>query len=95
MTNSAEDVTLTAIITGRVQGVGYRQFVRHHATRLHLTGWVRNRADNSVEVVASGPQAAVTTLLDLLRQGPPHARVTTVGEDWSPRTGLPDGFEIR
>lgn len=95
MTNSPEYVTLTAIITGRVQGVGFRQFVRYHATRLHLAGWVRNRTDGSVEVVANGPPAAVATLLELLRQGPPHARVATVGEDWSPRTEMPDGFEFR
>lgn len=95
MTNSAENVTLTAVITGRVQGVGYRQFVWYHATRLHVAGWVRNQADGSVEVVASGQQAVIATLLELLRQGPPPARVATVGAEWLPRTGIPDGFEMR
>ncbi len=63
-------------ISGRVQGVGFRQFMLHAAHDLHVTGWVRNRADGSVEAVIAGPPAAVQTMTERARRGPPHAMVT-------------------
>jgi acylphosphatase len=61
---------------GRVQGVGYRAFVLRNAEHLHLGGWVRNAADGSVEGEAWGSDAAIATLLEALRRGPPQGRVT-------------------
>jgi len=66
------------IIRGRVQGVGYRQFVQHRAVILKLEGWVRNLGDGSVEAEFSGPLADVERLLADMRQGPALARVDEV-----------------
>ncbi len=66
------------IIRGRVQGVGFRQFMRRTAEALHVTGWVRNRADGSVEAVISGAPDVVHTMLERARHGPAQAAVTSV-----------------
>ena len=63
-------------VSGRVQGVGYRDALRWEAERRGVTGWVRNRADGSVEALLQGPDAAVEALLEWARRGPPAARVT-------------------
>ena len=65
-------------ITGRVQGVGYRAWMMQVAGRLGLRGWVRNRRDGSVEVLATGAPDAVAALVEACRQGPLGARVTAV-----------------
>ncbi|HEU0032477.1 MAG TPA: acylphosphatase [Kofleriaceae bacterium] len=67
-----------AIVTGRVQGVSYRAYTTTEARRLGLTGWVKNRADGSVELEAEGPADRVTALLAWCEQGPPAARVSQV-----------------
>jgi acylphosphatase len=67
-----------AIISGRVQGVGYRAFVADEALRLGLSGWVRNRRDGTVEAVFSGDEAAVEEVLAHCRKGPRHAVVGEV-----------------
>ena len=67
-------------IHGRVQGVGFRWFVRVHARRLGLAGYVSNHADGSVEVAASGEQAKLDELERMVRQGPDGARVSSVEE---------------
>jgi acylphosphatase len=63
-------------IRGRVQGVGFRQFMLRAARDLHITGWVRNRADGSVEAVVAGMPDAVHMMLERARRGPSHAMVT-------------------
>ena len=67
-------------LRGRVQGVGFRWFVRVHARRLGLDGHVANHADGSVEVAASGEQAKLDELARIVRQGPDGAQVSTVEE---------------
>jgi acylphosphatase len=62
-------------IEGRVQGVSFRDWMQSQARSLGLTGWVRNRRDNSVEAVISGDPALVDDMLTRCRQGPPAARV--------------------
>ena len=70
---------LSATIIGRVQGVGFRWWVRSAADRMGLTGWVMNGADErSVELVAEGPAASLDQLERLLREGPPGAVVDRV-----------------
>jgi len=67
--------TLRIAITGRVQGVAFRDWMRTEAQGLGLGGWVRNRRDGSVEAVISGDAALVEDMLKLCRQGPPAARI--------------------
>jgi acylphosphatase len=74
-----------AIVTGRVQGVAFRASTVDEARRLGLTGWVRNRADGSVELEAQGDDARVASLLAWCGRGPPAARVVGVAvEDQTP-----------
>ncbi|MBJ3778220.1 acylphosphatase [Acuticoccus mangrovi] len=82
------------LIAGRVQGVGYRDFVRREASRLGLCGTVRNLADGRVEAVVVGGRAATDALLAACRKGPPFAEVTGVGLE--PLSDEPqiDGFVI-
>ena len=65
-------------ITGRVQGVGYRAWAIETARRLGLRGWVRNRADGSVEALVIGADDPVAALIEACREGPFAARVTEV-----------------
>lgn len=63
-------------IRGRVQGVGFRQYMAYKARQFQITGWVRNRADGSVEAVVCGTPEAVHAVLERARRGPPAATVT-------------------
>jgi acylphosphatase len=76
------DKTVRLRITGEVQGVGYRIWATRIAGSLGLRGWVRNRIDGSVEVLATGPPDAVATMVEACRRGPSAGRVSrvTVGE---------------
>lgn len=79
------------VITGRVQGVGFRAFVEREAAALRLEGWVRNRRDGTVEAVFAGDEGEIQHILMELNAGPPAAAVTDV------RTGpyegpIPTGF---
>jgi acylphosphatase len=71
-------ITQRLTMRGRVQGVGYRDALRHEALRRGLSGWVRNRADGSVEALVQGPEDDVRELVAWARRGPPAARVTAV-----------------
>jgi acylphosphatase len=70
--------TTHVIVTGIVQGVGYRAWTADTARRHGLSGWVRNRRDGSVEAVFSGPSDAVRAMLADCLSGPPSAEVTSV-----------------
>jgi acylphosphatase len=69
------------IIGGRVQGVGFREWIVSRATVLGLAGWVRNRSDGTVETLLAGEIAAVEELVRLCRRGPRLAVVVTIDED--------------
>lgn len=82
-------------ITGRVQGVYYRESMRRKAAELGVAGWVRNLADGSVEAVVQGPEGAVRQLVAWCRTGPPQARVEAVVADVLDDSARFDGFETR
>jgi len=86
---------LTARIQGRVQGVGYRWWVRARALELGLVGSATNLADGRVEVVAEGPPAAAEALLALLKASSGPGRTERVGAWWSPARGGLEGFVER
>jgi acylphosphatase len=79
-------------ITGRVQGVGYRDWLMHSGRRLGLTGWVRNRSDGAVEALIVGDEAAVGEMINACRRGPPLARVDEIDVDPVDLDVLPEGF---
>ena len=83
------------VVTGRVQGVGYRDWVVDRAERLGLSGWVRNRIDGSVEAVIVGEDDAVGRMVEACRRGPPAARVDAVDVEPLDLDILPEGFARR
>lgn len=86
---------LSARITGRVQGVGFRNFTQMRARQLGVTGWVRNEKDGSVQLEAEGPRGALEDLLDAVHDGPRTARVEGVDADWSDATNEFEVFRVR
>jgi acylphosphatase len=83
-------------VNGQVQGVFFRAFTQEQATKLGLTGYVRNLpAEEAVEVWAEGDRAKLEMLIGYLKLGPPRARVTKVITNWSEYTGSYSGFGIR
>ena len=93
--NEKEYKRLHAQVTGRVQGVGFRYYVMGEAGNLGLTGWVRNRLDESVEVIAEGEKEKLVLLVNALKQGPRSSYVHEVKETWSEATGEFPGFSVR
>ena len=82
------------LVQGRVQGVGYRYFVLRQAGTLGVTGFARNRADGSVEVVAEGEAQALADLEGRLREGPAFCEVTAVEREAIEPRG-DSGFQVR
>jgi acylphosphatase len=84
-----------ATVHGRVQGVGFRWFVRTVAAQLGVVGWVANEPSGSVRVVAEGDPANIAALARALGQGPSGAYVERVDGETSAATGAFTSFEIR
>jgi acylphosphatase len=85
---------LHVVVQGRVQGVGFRWYVREQARLLGVRGWVRNRPDGSVEVAADGKPEALQSLRAWLNTGPPGANVTGVHDTGGEIDELPHPFAI-
>ena len=86
---------LSARITGRVQGVGFRNFTQMRARQLGVTGWVRNEQDGSVRLEAEGPRGALEDLLEAVHEGPRTALVEDVEAGWADATDEFDTFRVR
>ncbi len=89
-----ESERLRAVISGDVQGVGFRFFLVREAGALGLRGWVRNLDDGAVEFVAEGPRRHLEQLLHAAHEGPRFARVTRVDADWSAAAGGLEPFDL-
>lgn len=82
-------------VYGIVQGVGFRYYTKMHADRLGVKGYVENKPDGSVEIVAEGPRDKVEKLLEIVRRGPPAAVVERVDVEYEEPRGEFDRFYIR
>lgn len=82
------------LIHGRVQGVGYRWFVREKARELDLGGWVCNRPDGTVEAEAEGAAKTLAAFTELLRSGHPYAQVEKINTSDKRAAGDGKEFEI-
>jgi acylphosphatase len=83
---------LTALVAGKVQGVGYRRFVQRQCETLHLSGYTENLSDGRVEIVAEGEKSELEHLIHWLKKGSTHAVVQSVEVTWGDATGLQDFF---
>jgi len=73
---------LHAMVQGYVQGVGFRFFVYRAGLDLQLQGWVRNRINGNVEILADGPKKKLDAFLEYVRKGPQMAQVVKVNVEW-------------
>jgi acylphosphatase len=97
MTTSRDDerCALRAFISGRVQGVFFREATRREAVGLGLVGWVRNLPDGRVEALFIGSRSACERALAFVRVGPPAAAVSGVEFTWESPRDAPPSFSIR
>jgi acylphosphatase len=93
--SGTDPARLTAWVRGRVQGVGFRWWVRSRALELGLAGWAENLADGRVKVVAEGPKDACAQLLDLLGSADTPGQAEQVTHRWDPPRGGLTGFTER
>lgn len=84
-----------AVISGRVQGVGFRYFVQRLAAQRNIKGFTRNLPDGDVEVAGQGPRPALDALLEDIQRGPSMSRVTNINVVWHEKEQHFDGFNIR
>ena len=82
------------VLSGRVQGVGFRYFALRSAQRLNLHGWVRNLPDGSVEIEAEGTREALERFAEEMQRGPTAARVDDCRIAWGERESGRRGFRI-
>ncbi|HEX2015789.1 MAG TPA: acylphosphatase [Solirubrobacteraceae bacterium] len=94
MVEGVDRIRRRVTVSGRVQGVGFRDGVRREAERLHVAGWVANTGDTGLEAVLEGAPDDVTTLLDYCHQGPDGAQVSEIDVQTQEPSGL-EGFAVR
>jgi len=96
MTESVRKAAVRAhvMVSGHVQGVGYRAFAARAASRHGLFGGVRNLGDGRVELDIEGMKAVIEALLKELKAGPPAAHVTEIETEWAEATGRFSSFSI-
>ncbi len=86
---------LHAVVNGRVQGVSFRYYTVLEARQQNIKGWVMNRNDGAVEILAEGTEATLQQLLEFLHRGSPSSQVDSVDETWEDATGEFSGFNVR
>jgi acylphosphatase len=85
---------LNAVVTGIVQGVSFRHYTKMKARELGLVGWVGNRLDGSVEVMAEGQESSLEAFVEWLHEGSPDAEVDAVEVSWGEPSGEYSSFTI-
>lgn len=85
---------LEAVVSGRVQGVSFRYYTQRKAIELGVVGWVRNETNGNVRLVAEGSEEGLQGLLEFIKEGPPHARVSECDFQWSEPQGQFKRFRI-
>ena len=93
--NRSMNARVHCVVTGLVQGVGYRYFIQTKARALALRGSVSNRPNGDVEIVAEGSKEVLEQLISLARTGPRSAMVTGISIDWEEPTGKFSGFDVQ
>jgi len=88
-------VRVHVLVSGIVQGVGFRYFVYNKAVSFRLTGYVRNLFSGEVEIEIEGDRSMVEEFINQVKVGPRAAHVTDVKIEWIKCTGTPAGFEIQ
>ncbi|MCK5094469.1 MAG: acylphosphatase [Spirochaetes bacterium] len=88
------DTQVHLVVSGMVQGVGYRMFVQRLARHLKLCGWVRNLPTGQVEVCAEGSRCLIESLIQTMRTGNRYASVRSIQINWQDYTGKYTGFDI-
>lgn len=83
------------IVSGHVQGVGFRDYIQRSADEYGLTGWIRNRADGSVELVAQGLPDSLKEFIECVNEGSLGADVEGLAVDWRSAKRVYDEFSIR
>jgi acylphosphatase len=89
------DASAHIVVSGLVQGVGYRYFTARNAEGLGVTGFVRNLPDGRVEIFANGERGRISDFVAVLKVGPRASRVTDVALDWVASKETFDRFEVR
>ena len=91
----ADKVRAHAIISGKVQGVFFRMETQKTAQKKGVSGWVRNKADGTVEAVFEGDKNSVNSTIDWCKQGPPGSRVDNANVEWENYSGEFTDFNVR
>jgi acylphosphatase len=86
---------INCIVTGKVQGVRYRDYIQTAATELKLTGWVRNLPDGTVSVVAQGEPDVLKAFVEYLHEGSLQAKIEGVAVEWRTTKRQDDDFSIK
>ena len=88
-------ITIKGYVEGRVQGVGFRYFVKNNANQLNVTGYAKNLPDTRVEFVLQGEQAAITSLMQIINRGPSNSSVKTLESQLQDTDEHYQNFSIR
>ena len=82
-------------IKGNVQGVSFRYYTTQQARTLNITGWIKNKSDGTVEIMAEGEQEKLEAFVEWCWHGPPYAKVDKLDADWKGPKSEFDSFEMR
>lgn len=89
------DARAHIFIEGKVQGVGFRNFIQRKAQTMDVRGWVKNLSDGRVEAVFEGEKMDIDQMIEACMEGPPAANIHNLEEDWEESAADIEGFDIK